>query len=477
MKNKILTISSKKLPSGFQELSNDFVIISEKNIIKAYKSIFTTTPDIILLNTADSVFESYHFLKLLTMIPETQNIPVILITGKKALPSGIDFNSKNKIAHNADYWQIITIIDDTLKASTLKESHKTKISQIKPSAAQIKSFTSEILDEILISSSINEEFKPLIENMNFENVLAENIFKILAKYIPYDAAGLFFNNSDETKRNVLNFSLPNNNVPVKTVDEMSSKFFDEIEKYKTVNEIQCNLINGDTAERGKLKYDEFKKVVILPYKYCGCLSGGIIIAMKKQPDIYQNAFLKIITRELNVIFNLKYMFNEQENRSVYDTMTGLFNRQEFEANLDKEFHRARRYIFNFTLAMLDIDYLSKINESYGKSFGDFVIKELSKLLQEVFRRTDLIYRYGGEEIIVLLPSTPITKSIIPIERLRSKIAEHVFEKDGIKTNITVSVGLCANYSKFTAPEQLLDAVGTALLRAKDGGRNKVDIFE
>ena len=77
----------------------------------------------------------------------------------------------------------------------------------------------------------------------------------------------------------------------------------------------------------------------------------------------------------------------------------------------------------------------------------------------------------------MLPFTPITKALIPIERLRSAISEYTFEKDGIKTNLTVSVGLCANYSKFTEDNQMLEALGTSLLRAKERGRNKVDIFE
>ena len=88
-----------------------------------------------------------------------------------------------------------------------------------------------------------------------------------------------------------------------------------------------------------------------------------------------------------------------------------------------------------------------------------------------------MYRYDGGQLAIMLPFTPITKAIIPIERLRSAISEHLFVKDGIEKNITISVGLCANYSKFTEPEQLLESVNTALSRAKERGRNKVDIFE
>lgn len=476
MKNNLLFIGRKTAFDWIKGLKKDANVLFKKNAIEAYREVFKSVPDAVVIDISDSLFEGYHFSKLIDNYSETSKIPLILV-GRRSIPSGIDFNASAQISDDLEYNEIKEIILNTIEANQLSDDDKTNIQNTEITPVQIQEQTRQILDEMLVNSSIVEEFKTLIDSMNFETVLSENIFKIIKNYVSYDAAGVFFNNSDESSRNVFNLSLPNKNLTLKTVDEIRDKFFDEMEKYKRINEIQCNLINGDVAETSSLEYNSFKTLFIIPYKYSEKLSGAFFFASEKEFGICETAFLNIIIKELDVVYKLKYLFNEQANRALIDPMTGLYNKQEFDANLDKEFHRARRYIFNFTLAMLDIDYLSKINEKYGKDFGDFVLKELSRVLKEVFRRTDLIYRYGGEEIIVLLPSTPITKALIPIERLRDKISEHVFEKDDIKTNITVSVGLCANYSKFTEPEQLLDGVGTALLRAKAGGRNKVDIYE
>ena len=250
-----------------------------------------------------------------------------------------------------------------------------------------------------------------------------------------------------------------------------------MEKYKRINEIQCNLINGDVAEESKINYKNLKTKIILPYTFSDKLAGGIFIGSTKELNKKEKEYLNIIKEELDKIFKLKYIFNEQAKHSLIDPMTGLYNRQEFDNTLDLELHKARRYIYNFSLAMIDIDYLGEINKKYGRDFGDFVITELSSLLKKVFRKTDPIYRYNSEKIIVMLPFTPITKSVIPIERLRTAIAGYTFEKGKTKTNLTVSIGLCANYSKMENPEQLLYGLGTALSRAKANGRNKVDIFE
>lgn len=476
MKDSILFVSNEKLPKWTEEAKKDYEIITKKNASNAFKEVFQSLPDIIILNITGSFFEAYHFTKLMDCYEETAKLPIV-ITGDNKVPSGIDFSASAQISDDLEYTEINNILQSAIEMNSLSKTEKSNVLNTKISSKQIQEQTKQILDELLLNSSIVEEFKSLIDSMNFTDVLSDNIFKIINNYISYDVSGVFFNDSEESSRNVFNISLPNKNIKLETIDEVRDKFFDEMENYKRINEIQCNLINGDIADESKLKLKSFKTIVTVPYKFSEKLTGGFFFASIKELDLYETAFLNIIIKELEVVYKLKYLFNEQINHALIDPMTGLFNKQEFEVNLDREFHRARRYIFNFTLAMLDIDYFSKINEQYGKNYGDFVLQELSKILKEVFRRTDLIYRYGGEEIIVLLPSTPITKSIIPIERLRERISNHTFEKDGNKTNITVSIGLCANYSKFTEPEQLLEGVGTALVRAKEGGRNKVDIYE
>ena len=333
------------------------------------------------------------------------------------------------------------------------------------------------IKKIFLNTDLNDVFKSLFDSLNFEDRLSYNIFEIIKKYISYDVAGIFFNESNESVRNVLNLSLPNNNISIKLVDKIRDRLFDKVEKYKRVNEIQCNLIGGGGVGKSNITISKLKTFEIIMFKYSENLTGGLILCSTKKLKKSEINYLEIIKNELNVVYKVKYIINEQKKNALKDSMTGLYSRQEFDNMIDLEFNKARRYIYNFTLAMIDIDYLSKINDKYGRDFGDFVISELSILLKNTFRKTDPIFRYGSEEIIIYLPFTPITKALIPIERLRTAISGYTFEKDNKKTNITVSVGLCANYSKFTEPEQMLEGLGISLLRAKERGRNKVDIFE
>ena len=324
---------------------------------------------------------------------------------------------------------------------------------------------------------ISDEFKTLAGNIPYGDILSENIFKIVSEHVKYDFMGIFFNTSNVWEKNIFNFSLPNNNISIPLTEVIRDKFFDEMESEKRVLEIQCNLVNGDVVETTDLTIDSFNTKLIKTFKYGNKFSGGFCLGRIDDLSDDEIKTLERIAKELEFIFNIKYLYDEQAKYSVTDPMTGLFNRQEFDVTFEQEFYKARRYIYNFSVVILDIDDLSGINEKYGREFGDFVIAELASLLKQVFRKTNPLYRFDSKQVMILLPFTPITKAIIPIERLRHSISQHIFEKGDIKTNVTVSVGISANYSKFTEPEQLLDGVCTAVRRAKENGYNKVDIFE
>ena len=94
-----------------------------------------------------------------------------------------------------------------------------------------------------------------------------------------------------------------------------------------------------------------------------------------------------------------------------------------------------------------------------------------------FRKTDLLYRYGGEELIMIMPETNIEGALIPVQRLRRMVEDYDFEYNGVKTKVTVSIGLTMNYQEFKTPADILKSADEALYRAKESGRNRVVLYE
>ena len=139
-----------------------------------------------------------------------------------------------------------------------------------------------------------------------------------------------------------------------------------------------------------------------------------------------------------------------------------------------ELSRAIRNKKPLTFGILDIDHFKKVNDSYGHPVGDTVIKSLSRLLPQRLRKSDSVGRYGGEEFAVILPDTPMEDARIVMDKLRQTFAG-LQQWSGRETfRCSFSCGL-AGYPGFQHPDAIIDAADAALYRAKEGGRNRVEI--
>lgn len=166
--------------------------------------------------------------------------------------------------------------------------------------------------------------------------------------------------------------------------------------------------------------------------------------------------------------------NELEDLSVRDSLTGLYNRRELETRLHEEIQRARRYNRTFSVLMLDIDYFKDVNDHYGHQAGDEVLVTVADLVRLNVRPVDVVCRYGGEELAVILPETEDKGAQIVAERIRSTIAESLTAtSQGDVIRVTVSIGLATFPQDSSAGAGLIHAADQALYAAKQDGRNLV----
>jgi two-component system cell cycle response regulator len=160
-----------------------------------------------------------------------------------------------------------------------------------------------------------------------------------------------------------------------------------------------------------------------------------------------------------------------------DALTLVLNRRALLERLTAEVDRARRFGSPLSLLLLDVDYFKQINDTAGHLAGDRVLRQLGTLLQEAVRTVDVVARYGGEEFVVILPETLGDGGLVFAERLRERIAAHVFDVgvgDPTLQRLTVSIGMATfrDDASLTA-ERLFAAADEALYRAKSAGRNRV----
>jgi diguanylate cyclase (GGDEF)-like protein len=146
-----------------------------------------------------------------------------------------------------------------------------------------------------------------------------------------------------------------------------------------------------------------------------------------------------------------------------DSLTGVSNRRALDETLENMFALQSRYEHPFSLAIFDIDHFKQVNDENGHLFGDQALKDVARLIDDTIRETDIVFRYGGEEFVVVMPNTPLSGACIFADRLRAQIQE--------KLQLTVSGGV-ASARETDDPQSLLSRADAALYSAKAAGRNQ-----
>jgi diguanylate cyclase len=155
-----------------------------------------------------------------------------------------------------------------------------------------------------------------------------------------------------------------------------------------------------------------------------------------------------------------------------DSLTGLLNHGAWKDQLEIAFQRCKRQKQGAAIALIDIDHFKAINDTYGHVAGDIVLRQLSKLLKQNLRATDVAGRYGGDEFCVILPDLPLFNAAQAMEALRERFAILGYEQNPA-LKVSLSIGLAAYDPAHADATRWLNDADQALYEAKAGGRNRV----
>jgi diguanylate cyclase (GGDEF)-like protein len=207
---------------------------------------------------------------------------------------------------------------------------------------------------------------------------------------------------------------------------------------------------------------------------------GMLSAQSYQPDAYTTEdqyLLEMLAANTTIAIENTRLFKEIQWLAITDPLTGLYNRRGFFELGQREVERFRRFDRPFSAIMIDLDHFKQVNDTFGHAAGDLVLIELANRLRSKIRDIDVLGRYGGEEIVVILPETDLQGAALLAERLRAHIESAPIVTDRGPITITISAGV-AEY-KPTTPDlaSLLDRADSAMYIAKQSGRNQVRLYE
>lgn len=177
---------------------------------------------------------------------------------------------------------------------------------------------------------------------------------------------------------------------------------------------------------------------------------------------------------LHVVVGLRHNIEKKLIEIAHtDALTGLPNRMHFNSRIEQEIERSKREKTNLCLALIDLDYFKRVNDTYGHDAGDAVLIHISELISNSLRPQDILCRFGGEELMLIIPNTPIETTSQILERLRNKIEMTQVMFKHHKISITVSIGYSLLSTPKTTYETLYSNVDKCLYFSKQNGRNQI----
>ncbi len=249
-------------------------------------------------------------------------------------------------------------------------------------------------------------------------------------------------------------------------------------------ERQEPVVVQDTREDSRVSYflgrvREEGSLAAFPLRHRGQPSGVLILS---RPDgrgfvEEETRLLQTISDQLAMAVANARLHEATRTLAITDPLTGLFNRRYLEHRLQLEWKRALRFHHPLSVLMIDVDHFKEYNDAYGHLFGDRALTRLAKVLRASLRGVDMVARYGGEEFAVLLPHTELEAARQVAEKLRQALALETAPSPAEQgaEPLTISIGVASLPDESCSATELLDRADHALLRAKEQGRDRVEL--
>ncbi|NML63576.1 diguanylate cyclase [Massilia sp. RP-1-19] len=214
------------------------------------------------------------------------------------------------------------------------------------------------------------------------------------------------------------------------------------------------------------------------------MSQGDVVGLLVVTDITNDSALidqdivATLAEQLALAINNVLLRDSLRQQSTIDPLTGLYNRRYFDETLRRELIRAQRSQTSCSVIMIDLDHFKRINDTYGHDAGDLVLENVSRKIVGCVRASDVVCRYGGEELVVVLPDCTVEAAAVCAEKIRQSLAEISIHHLGQHiSGITASFGISSCPSHGERNDEILKAADRALYIAKNNGRDQVLIAE
>jgi diguanylate cyclase (GGDEF)-like protein len=305
---------------------------------------------------------------------------------------------------------------------------------------------------------------------DLDTVLSAGLMR-LQELLPGDTAAIFLRETDGLQMNLVQFAGPNGQLPLKMNLSLEEQELLRVAGFNVAFWPDTRLAQKEMGTLQQVQPDAGSMMAVSLRTFEEVF--GAVVVSAPEPNVFterhRDLFLQFARHVVYPILRIRL-----HALATTDTLTGLSNHRAFRTRLQEEIERSQRYKHTVTMILIDLDHFKRVNDTQGHPAGDAILAQVGGVLRRCSRGTDLVARYGGEEMVVLCPETQPDEALILAERIRESIENKVFRlPTGGELRITVSLGIASLPEHGTDANTLIDAADRALYDAKSMGRNRV----
>lgn len=421
-----------------------YTVITAENGVQAVEKSISDKPDLILLDVMMPEMDGFEACRQIKANPVTQGIPVVMVTALSDVQDrvrGLDAGADDFLTKPINDIALMARVRSCLRLKSLMDEWR------------MREGTGAMMADVDEESMRSGQIILLDDNTHDQDIVRKHINHV----------GMTCH-------------------PITKMEEI-----EPLLERERIHVIMINLnMHSEDGLRicANLKANEATRYVpIVVYadeselsKIAKALDIGANDYIFKPVDPHElQARLRTQIRHKRTYDRLRLSYEKNMTMAITDSLTGVHNRHYLEKNMPRLFERSKANSKPISVAMLDIDFFKKINDSHGHHVGDQVLQELVRRLNACIRFFDIVVRMGGEEFALIMPETPYAAGINAGERLRAAVCNTPFtiQDPKLELAVTMSVGVAGSDDGQETAEIMLRKADAALYKAKETGRNKV----
>lgn len=457
-----------------------FSVVKACDGLEALEKAYEENVSLAVLDVTMPRMTGYQACRLLKTEPATHDLPVIILTSRDQAGDrfwGLETGADYYVTKDAEPGRLLDLVKNILATEPVVAAPRGTDEKPPPrSSLDVLSRVNELLDRRLYQATILSQIGRVARSLVRFDETFTSVMDLVAQVVDFTVGGMAFI-EEESLQVLLTLHRP---ATPAVVDEAKARVLQTVgaeQAGRALPRVETRLFPPRGGGSGGSPESTLQGFVSFPIATSGRLAGLLAVGGRavSRLDADTHAFLAQVANQAHIVVENSRLVERLRDLAIRDSLTELYNHRHVMDLLNNEFERVGRYAAGVSLLMLDLDEFKRVNDVHGHPAGDAVLKEMARILSETLRTVDSVGRYGGEEFLIILPHTSPEEARATGERIRRKVASHVFWVGTKSLSVTVSVGV-ASYPTpaVDSPETLIREADRALYRAKEAGRNRVE---